>query len=136
MMPRILLVDDEQSVLDYGVAILSEAGYPTAQAINGDVALLLLRQDLPIELLIADVVLPGRLDGFALAYRAQALIPDIRVIYSTGFASVARIRSRGAIYGEILVKPWRADDLLRAVAAAIRRPEDAEARTRSAATRS
>jgi len=114
-----LLVDDEQSTLDFGVTILSEAGYAAAHAINADVALFLLEQGLPIEVLITDVVLPGRLDGFALAHRARELVPNIRVIYSTGFSGVARIRSRGGIYGEVLLKPWRVDDMLRAVDSAI-----------------
>ena len=113
--PDILLVDDEEDILDLGIYVLREAGYEAVPALSGDIAVILLEQGLPFQVLITDVVMPGLLDGFALARRARELRPEIRIIYSTGFSGVASVRSRGAPHGERLIKPWRPEDLVRIV---------------------
>ena len=113
--PGILIVDDEQDILELAVGALEGAGYAALPAVSSDIALVLLEQRLPFELLVTDVVLDGYLDGFALARKARELRPDIRIIYMTGYAGIAGIRSRGAPYGEVLAKPWKPADLVRAV---------------------
>jgi DNA-binding NtrC family response regulator len=113
--PRILFADDDKDILDLGITALKEAGCDAMPAINSDIACLVLEQGLPFDVLVTDIVLPGVLDGFALAAKAREFIPNIRIVYSTGFGSVARIRARGALYGELLVKPWRGRDLLKVI---------------------
>lgn len=117
---QILLVDDEQEILEPAASVLEQAGYQVARAMNADIALLLMDQRIPFDVMVTDVVLPGYLDGFGLVQKARELIPNIEINYSTGFGDVARVRSRGALYGEVLRKPWGADDLLRAVHNALR----------------
>jgi CheY-like chemotaxis protein len=119
-MTRILLVDDDPDVLDTITSILEDSGYNVAQCVNGEVALLFLKEGVTFDLILTDVVLPGRWDGFALAHRAREILPNISVLYATGYGDVARVRSRGAIYGEVLGKPCRRDSLLAAVKAALR----------------
>jgi DNA-binding NtrC family response regulator len=113
--PRILFADDDKDILDLGITALKEAGCDAMPAINSDIACLVLEQGLPFDVLVTDIVLPGVLDGFALAAKAREFIPNIRIVYSTGFGSVARIRARGALYGELLVKPWQGRDLLKVI---------------------
>jgi DNA-binding NtrC family response regulator len=113
--PDILFADDDADLLALGITALRQAGYDPLPAISGDVALILLEQDLPFELVITDIVMPGQLDGFALARRARVLRPGLRVIYTTGFAGVASIRAPGAPFGDVLAKPWRIEHLLAAV---------------------
>ena len=113
--PEILFVDDSEDVLTVAAAILREAGYQVLPAFSGDVAVILLEQGLPFALLVTDIVMPGFHDGFALARRARDLRPDIRLLYTTGFAEIAGIRARGAPFGEMLAKPWGARELLAAV---------------------
>jgi len=113
--PRILFADDDKDILDLGITTLAEAGYDAVPAINSDIACVLLEQGLLFDVLVTDIVLPGLLDGFALASKAREFIPNIRIIYSTGFGSVARIRARGAPYGDMLVKPWQSRDLLKLI---------------------
>jgi CheY-like chemotaxis protein len=113
--PDILLVDDEPDILEFGVAFLRAAGYQPLSAVSGDVALILLEQGLPFELLITDVMMPGTLDGFALARHALAFRPNLRVIYTTGFSSAANVRARGAPFGDVLTKPWQVADFMAAV---------------------
>ena len=113
--PGILIVDDEQDILDVAVTALGEAGYTATCALSSDIALILIEQRVPFELLITDIVLEGFLDGFALARKAREFRADIKIIYMTGYAGIAHIRSRGAPYGEVLAKPWRPGELVDAV---------------------
>jgi DNA-binding NtrC family response regulator len=115
---HVLLVDDESDVLAIGAEILEDAGFRVARAVNADIALLLIKEGMKFRALVTDVVLPGNLDGFGLANLARALLPGLAVVYTTGFIDVARLRSRGGIYGEILKKPYRAETLINAVRAA------------------
>jgi two-component system, cell cycle sensor histidine kinase and response regulator CckA len=120
--PEILLVDDERDILELGVTALREAGYAVQPASNGDIALVLIEQGVHFRLLITDIVMPGVLDGFALARRARDVDPSLPIIYTTGFARVASVRSPGAPYGDTLRKPWRPSELLKVVAGVLREP--------------
>jgi len=113
--PRILFADDDKDILDFGITALKEAGCDVMPAINSDIACVLFEEGLVFDVLVTDIVLPGRLDGFALAAQAREFNPDIKIVYSTGFGSVARIRARGAPYGDLLVKPWQSGDLVKIV---------------------
>lgn len=118
--PEILFVDDERDILELGALALREAGYGVQPAANGDIALVLMEQGLAFRLLVTDVVMPGVLDGYALARRAREIDAALPIIYMTGFSHVAQIRSPGAPMGEILQKPWRPSELLRLVASVLR----------------
>jgi CheY-like chemotaxis protein len=120
--PDILLVDDERDILEMATMVLREAGYSVQPAANGDIALVLIEQGLAFRLLVTDVVMPGDLDGYALARRAREHEPGLRVLYTTGFSRVAEIRSAGAPPGETLPKPWKPSDLLRIVASILPEP--------------
>jgi CheY-like chemotaxis protein len=117
---QILVVEDEEAILELTFSILRDEGYRVTSAINGDVALVILQQGLPFRLLITDIAMPGLLDGYGLARKARELRPEIQIIYMTGFASMASVRSRGAPYGKTIVKPWSSQVLLAAVASVIR----------------
>ena len=116
---QVLLVDDDEALLGALTEFLRAEGYQAQPANSGDVALVLLQQRVPFRLLITDIVLPGLLDGFALARRAREFCPSIPVVYTTGHLQVAHIRAHGAPYGEILVKPWKVETLLMAVSTAL-----------------
>jgi DNA-binding NtrC family response regulator len=119
---EILFVEDDPAVLEIGVEFLREAGYDAVTAVNADIAVILLEQGLPFRLLITDIVLPGRLDGFALARRAKEIQPKIEIVYATGFPDVAGVRSRGAPWGRTLLKPFGRDDLIKTVEAVLLAP--------------
>jgi DNA-binding NtrC family response regulator len=117
--PAILFVDDCEDVLEVAALTLNDAGFDVMTAISGDVALILLEQRVPFRLLITDVIMPGFLDGFALARKAREYLPDIRLIYTTGYREIAGVRSRGAPFGEVLAKPWTPSRLVEMVAASL-----------------
>jgi DNA-binding NtrC family response regulator len=119
---EILFVEDDPAILETATEMLREASYEVVPAVNADIALILLEEGLPFRLLITDIVLPGRLDGFALARRAKEILPKIEIIYATGFPVVAGVRSRGAPWGRTLLKPYGRDDLVNIVEAAFVAP--------------
>jgi DNA-binding response OmpR family regulator len=116
---QILLVDDDQLILGALTEILREQGYLTQPATSGDIALVLLNQRVPFQLLITDIFMPGLLDGFALARHARDLFSGISIIYTTAHPQVAHIRGYSAPYGKILIKPFEINTLLVAISWAL-----------------
>jgi CheY-like chemotaxis protein len=109
----ILVVEDDRDVRDIAVAVLEEAGYRVLEAESGDDAyrLLLAHPDLRIDALFTDVVMPGRLDGIDIANAARELRPELRVLYTTGFANLARDNREDDLRGPVLRKPYRPGEL-------------------------
>jgi CheY-like chemotaxis protein len=111
----VLVVEDSAEVRAYSAEVLRELGYRVLEAADGPSALDLLRR-LPgvrVDLLFADVILPGGLSGTALAERARALRPGLKVLFTTGYArSAAAAGSRRLDSGmELIAKPFTYADL-------------------------
>ena len=64
MMPKILVVDDEQSILDMLTDLLEENGYESKTARDGKVALSLLEEEV-FDLVLLDILIP-HINGFEL----------------------------------------------------------------------
>ena len=77
-MSRILIVDDEPSVLDVLAALLADEGYTVQTAPDGRVASALIAAEPPV-LLITDVMMP-RLNGWALLASVREQTPTLPVI--------------------------------------------------------
>lgn len=102
----ILVVEDDRDVREHSVAVLRELGYRVLEAPDGATALKLLDRHPEVDLLFTDVVLPG-LNGRELAEAAQARRPRLRVLFTTGYARSAIVRSGRLEPGvEILNKPF------------------------------
>ena len=78
-----MVVDDEAPVLELECRILETAGYRVLRASHGLDALALLTEGTALDLLIADVNMPG-LDGMELVRRIRATRPDLKVLFVTG----------------------------------------------------
>src|SRR5919112_87876 len=107
----VLVVDDDDDVRALAVAILHDAGYRALPAANGDAALTLLQNGLVIDLLFTDIVMPGELDGFRLAVEARRIQPDIKIVYTTGFAGFPARISGQVVTAPMLKKPYRPAEL-------------------------
>jgi CheY-like chemotaxis protein len=110
----ILVVEDDADVREFAVQVLRDDGYQVLEAVSGGVALVLLEQDLPIDVLFTDIVMPGEPDGVGLAEQAKALRPDLPVLYATGFAGASRLDDH-TIHGVVLNKPYGSKQLLLAI---------------------
>jgi len=105
---KVLVVDDEVDLLDIAVAYLEQMGYTALQAIDGDSALALIERDKDIALVITDVIMPGGMNGVELVQKIRQLLPDIKVIYSSGFPADALAERSGTVVdGLLLHKPYQ-----------------------------
>jgi two-component system, cell cycle sensor histidine kinase and response regulator CckA len=83
----VLLAEDEETIRSLVGEVLTRSGYKVFSAPNGDEAMLLLEQHIgEIDLLLTDVVMPG-MRGPDLARAAALLSPNLRVLYTSGYAS-------------------------------------------------
>ena len=82
----ILVVEDDDDVRTYSVDILRELGYRVVEAHDGPSALRLLERQTRVDLLFTDVVLPSGLTGAEVAAEVRKLRPEIRVLFTTGYA--------------------------------------------------
>ncbi len=80
---RILVVDDNISLLDTINNGLSLSGYQCKAAMSASIALELLSKDL-FDTTIIDIVLPD-MSGFELATKAKKIKPDMAIIIMTGY---------------------------------------------------
>ena len=82
----LLVVDDEPTIRKMAMDTLSRLGYDCLEAESGEAALALISKRLKeIKLLITDVIMPG-MDGMELARRAWDLVPDLEVLFISGYS--------------------------------------------------
>ncbi len=81
----VLVVEDEPGVREVSVDALRELGYTVMQAPDARAALGLVSAMPRLDLLLTDVVMPD-MTGPQLAAEARALRPDLRVVFTTGYA--------------------------------------------------
>lgn len=107
---RILVVDDEQSVLELLALICAREGHEVATAASSTDALAQIKTGL-FDLLITDIVMPG-MDGLELVRRSKTLHADLMAIVITGHAgqyTLADVLAAGAT--DLMLKPFRAPEL-------------------------
>ena len=103
---RVLVVDDDEQVRRSVERVLVRAGYHVQSVTSAEAALELLEQE-RFDLLLTDIMLPGR-DGVQLADEARQRFPSLRVCFMTGYA-----RGRVAVgTTPHVTKPFTATDLL------------------------
>ncbi|RYE57069.1 MAG: response regulator, partial [Hyphomicrobiales bacterium] len=108
----VLVVEDEPAVRQLIVEILNETGYRTLEAADGPSAISVLQSPQHIDLLISDVGLPG-MNGRQVAEIGRKHRPDLKVLFVTGYAQHAAVRSEFLGPGmQMITKPFQADVLL------------------------
>jgi signal transduction histidine kinase len=112
----LLLVEDEDAVRALVRNVLREKGYRILEACRGEEALELAEQyGGPIDLLVTDVVMP-QMNGRELARRLITLLPQIKVLYISGYADSAVWHQGGPDSGgAFLQKPFSPEALARKV---------------------
>ena len=116
---NVLLVEDEELTRAMLVEFLHEVGFSVISVCSADEACAVLDAGRTFDLLITDVVTPGNLNGFDLADRAKTARPALKVLYMSGYHWAASQAYRGPIHGELLSKPFRPSDLVRAAERAL-----------------
>lgn len=108
-MAHILLAEDDESMCKFLTAALERAGHKVTTRHDGLEALAALDQNESIDLLLADIVMPG-MDGIELAQNAAKKHPGLKVMFITGFAAVAV--GAQAQNARVLSKPFHLNDLV------------------------
>jgi PAS domain S-box-containing protein len=112
----ILVVEDDLEVQYTTVETLTALGYKVLKANDGQSALSILQSGLAIDLLFTDVVMPGPLRSPDLARHAKQLLPDIAVLFTSGYTQNAIVHGGRLDPGvELLSKPYRREDLARKI---------------------
>jgi CheY-like chemotaxis protein len=112
----VLVVEDRPDVRKLTCKLLSHLGYRVLEAHDGPSALTLLRDRPEVDLMLADIVLPGRMSGVALAKEARARHPRLKVLLTSGFASgIASGESAPDQDIRLIKKPFRKDELAKIV---------------------
>lgn len=88
----VLVTEDDDRVRALAVESLNELGYTVVDARDGEEALAILGGRRDIALLLTDIVMP-RMSGRQLADQAQALQPNLKVLYTTGFTRNAVVHN-------------------------------------------
>jgi CheY-like chemotaxis protein len=103
----ILVVEDDEDVRANSVSSLRELGYRTVEAEDGAAALRMLEADRSVRLLFTDVGLPGGMNGRQLADEARRRRPNLKVLFTTGYARNAIVHHGRLDPGvQLIVKPY------------------------------
>ncbi|SLN35042.1 response regulator [Oceanibacterium hippocampi] len=116
-MSRILLAEDDDSMRLFLARELERAGHEVTAVADGVDALPMLGPG-RFDVLVSDLVMP-EVDGLALAQRATAADPLLKVIFITGFSGVALKASESMRGIPVLSKPFHLKTLVEAVGEAL-----------------
>jgi two-component system OmpR family response regulator len=119
---RLLVVDDEPTILELLAASLRFAGFDVQTAGSGAEALRRAAAAAP-DLILLDVMMPGH-DGFEVIRRLRANRPKLPVIFLTARTGVTE-RVAGLTLGadDYVTKPFRLDEVLARIRAVLRRSQ-------------
>jgi PAS domain S-box-containing protein len=120
----ILVVEDDPAVQSAVVATLEELGYRVLHADDGESALAVIQRGEKIDLLFTDVVMPGAVRSPELAKRAKQILPDLAVLFTSGYTQNAIVHGGRLDPGvQLLSKPYRREQLARKIRQVLARRE-------------
>jgi signal transduction histidine kinase/DNA-binding NtrC family response regulator len=115
----ILLVEDDEALRRITRLLLEAAGYQIVEAVSGVDALKVWEeQSEKIDMLLTDIIMPGGLNGRALAERLAAEKPGMKVIFMSGYSRDIMTETGVALNNfknRFLKKPCSRDELLRTI---------------------
>ena len=116
---RILVVDDDESILEIISSMLTNAGYACRTVLSGPDVIAALKANDNYALLLSDLAMDG-MDGFAVLERATQLLPQMPVVMVTAIhdISVALAAIRQGAY-DYLLKPFEREQLIATVRRAL-----------------
>ena len=108
---RALVAEDETLLADVVAWAVEDAGFEVQTASNGDEAIGMFRSG-SFDLLVTDIRMPGKTDGWALASHVRLTSPDIPIVFVSGYTPDSpSLPSRSAF----VQKPFLPEDLIAAI---------------------
>lgn len=130
----ILVVEDDEDVRNTVVELLSDLGYGILKAKDAQSALAIVESGAPIDLLFTDVVMPGPLASPELARKTRERLPDVAVLFTSGYTDNAIVHAGRLDPGiELLSKPYTREALARKIRHVMKSRSQADAAKRSEA---
>ena len=112
----ILVVEDDDEVREVAVAMLTELGYRVVKARDAASALVVVESGIPIDLIFTDVMMPGTLRSPDLARKAKERLPNVAVLFTSGYTQNAIVHGGRLDPGvELLAKPYTREALARKI---------------------
>ena len=105
------MVEDDDRVRRTSVRRLKELGYEVLDVGSGKAALETIERGEPIDLLFTDVVMPGGMTGIDLAREARTLRPQLKILFTSGYADPAVVEDGMPANALWLGKPYSNADL-------------------------
>jgi CheY-like chemotaxis protein len=119
----ILIVEDDPRLRRVLSKRLRSLGYEVIEADSGAAAMAQLAVRSEVAMIFTDMVMPGGMTGYELAQAALAIKPDIKILFTSGYAEPA-IARLGLKTGAWLKKPYTADELAEKVREVLHHPQD------------
>jgi two-component system NtrC family sensor kinase len=119
----ILMVEDNPEVADVTASLLEQLGYRVLRANNATDALNRLQRGHKIALVFSDIVMPGSMNGIALAQEIKNRFPHIPVLLTSGYSDVVQTAASRV---RVLRKPFQLPALEKSIREALehaRRPD-------------
>ena len=107
----ILLVEDNPDVAAATAGLLEQLGYAVRWVCNAEEALAEI-DGAGVDLVFSDIVMPGKMDGLALAQAIRGKYPRLPILLTTGYSDTLRKVSLGF---QILKKPYEIHELSQAL---------------------
>lgn len=108
----VLLVEDNPEVATATAGLLEQLGYDVRAVANAEDALLVFDTSAAIDLVLSDIVMPGKYDGLALARTVRKSRPGVPVVLMTGYSDATLA---AADQFAVLQKPFDMGSLSRAI---------------------
>jgi signal transduction histidine kinase len=109
---KVLVVEDDPGVRELTIHMLADLGYDTFEAADGKEAIEVLQRTPGIHLLFSDVGLPGGMSGIDIAREAIKILPNIKILFTSGYADDVLSRHSGIdVNAELVHKPFRKEEL-------------------------
>jgi len=110
----ILIVDDEAPIRTVLCEYLSARGYHVIESDGATQAFAALSACPDIELVIADIMMPGAANGFELGRRLRVEYPEVKVLFMSGNPAAMKL-SALSNSTELMAKPFRLPALMQRV---------------------
>jgi signal transduction histidine kinase/CheY-like chemotaxis protein len=112
----ILVVEDDSRVRQLTIKRLKLIGYRVLEAADGPTALEIVKRGEPVDLVFADLIMPGGLSGRDVAIQARDIRPGIKILLTSGYAEeLVRGDDPQRDNFKVLRKPYQQADLVAAL---------------------
>jgi PAS domain S-box-containing protein len=112
----VLVVEDDDEVREVAVSMLTELGYRVVKARDAASALVVVDSGISIDLIFTDVMMPGTLRSPDLARKAKERLPNVAILFTSGYTQNAIVHGGRLDPGvELLAKPYTREALARKI---------------------